>query len=272
MAMHRDKLARVMAIAMQSGATRTGPITLEWDISGVCLDPVTVEHWATRDLGNERERVQHPKDPAGSAPLRLIQHLHCRKCEMCLKARQIKWQTRAIALHGLAIRSWLVTLTFHPNERFKVLAQARRASRADYDALEPLEQFRKLDGAAYGRVQRFLKRIRKNSKAEIRYLCVTEPHKDGFPHYHLLLAQKGDMPLLYRHIDSAWSYGHSHEKLLPPEDVRGASYACKYLAKDLRSQVRASIHSKNVKTPPKNGGSCEARGVDEPPTGPAPSA
>lgn len=86
-------------------------------------------------------------------------------------------------------------------------------------------------------LQRFLKRIRKNSKAELRYICVQELHKSGNPHYHLLIHEV-EGTLTKAVLQAAWRYGFSQAKLADP---RTAIYVCKYLTKGEGARVRASL-------------------------------
>ena len=86
-------------------------------------------------------------------------------------------------------------------------------------------------------IQRFLKRIRKNSGAKLRYICVQELHKSGAPHYHLLIHEV-EGTLTKAVLQAAWQWGFSNAKLSEPHR---AIYVCKYLTKAQGSRVRASL-------------------------------
>ena len=86
-------------------------------------------------------------------------------------------------------------------------------------------------------IQRFFKRIRKNSKAKLRYLVVQELHKSGQPHYHALIHEVSGT-LTKATLQSAWTWGFSQAKLADPKT---AIYVCKYLTKSEGARVRASL-------------------------------
>jgi hypothetical protein len=111
--------------------------------------------------------------------------------------------------------------------------------RIDFDALDENDRYRQLHSEISKEITRFIKRVRKSSRAEIRVLCVAEAHKDGFPHYHILIHQMGDVPVLHRTLKTGWSWGFNQYKLV--EDGRAASYVTKYLSKDVLARVRASL-------------------------------
>jgi hypothetical protein len=87
-------------------------------------------------------------------------------------------------------------------------------------------------------LQRFLKRIRKNSGAKVRYMIVAEPHNSeetaperrGLPHWHLFVHETSGS-VTKRQLSSAWRYGFSHFRLVDHEDYLVPWYICKYLTK-----------------------------------------
>jgi hypothetical protein len=89
-------------------------------------------------------------------------------------------------------------------------------------------------------ITKFLKRLRKESGARLRYMCVAEEHADGDPHWHVLLHEvSGDVRK--RSIQAQWKLGFSAAKLVDTSSGRAAAYPCKYLSKSIAARVRASI-------------------------------
>lgn len=85
----------------------------------------------------------------------------------------------------------------------------------------------------------WLKRVRKQSAASIRYLLVCEAHKSGLPHYHILVHQVGEVPVLKKHLED-WPHGFTQWKLV--NDLTSTSgYVTKYLLKEARARLRASV-------------------------------
>ena len=70
-------------------------------------------------------------------------------------------------------------------------------------------------------------------------MMVAEAHKDGYPHIHLLVHEVFQ-PIPKREIERQWPYGFTKVKLV--QDQAAANYVAKYLAKDMRTRVRASQH------------------------------
>lgn len=169
-------------------------------------------------------------------------HVPCRKCAACLRLRAYKWRNRALSEWRGSQRTWLCTLTLGPTAVSLLLAKVRvRLGRAgtDLEALPGDEQFLELDREGFRDVQLWLKRLRKNSQAPIRYLCVTEAHKSGLPHWHVLLHETGK-PLTYDgDLKGSWTNGFDSYKLV--RDAAAAGYVCKYLSKDISARVRASL-------------------------------
>ena len=143
---------------------------------------------------------------------------------------------RAAAEISQAQRTWFVTLTIRPGQLFLCEALASKRD-VGYQSRTQDEQ----EGARFAviveELQKFLKRIRKNSKAKLRYILVQELHKNGNPHYHMLIHEV-EGTLTKAVIQSAWSWGFSQVKLTDP---RTAIYVCKYLSKSQGARVRASL-------------------------------
>lgn len=167
----------------------------------------------------------------------------CRRCAACLRARGRLWTARACSETAVAQRTWFGTLTVAPDHRTRLsYAADLAASRArcePWSALSTPEQFRYLVDAASADLTLYLKRVRKNSKARLRYLLVSEAHKDGFPHFHVLIHEQ-EGHVTYRQLSDGWRLGFSQFKLVPAGDVKAAFYVCKYLSKSALTRVRAS--------------------------------
>lgn len=95
-------------------------------------------------------------------------------------------------------------------------------------------------------VQPFMKRLRKNSRAKIRYICVAEMHSGGGqlhgrPHFHLGLHSVPGKPAVRRkHVRGAWK---GHRAGLDYRSIYGAGaawYITKYLTKETASVLSAS--------------------------------
>jgi len=154
----------------------------------------------------------------------------CRRCAKCLQFRQMQWRQRALNEIARANRTWMVTLTFAPTHLAGLYAER---------AVANFEGLRGLDRVAYPHVQKYLKRVRKFSKAKIRYLCVFElGEKSGRAHYHALLHEVGEQPVTKACLQGQWR-SHVHAKLVA--NGRGsASYITKYATKSLDIRPRAS--------------------------------
>lgn len=213
--------------------------TVEWDVSGSCQSPVRVELHARAER-RKRERWLEVSEGT-NLPNFLEMEVRCRRCDACLRYRAMKWRYKAMSEWRLSRRTWLATLTINPDTWFRTLTTARLACHRqgiDFDALPVQEQFSELDGLVYDDIQKWLKRLRKNSGVAVRYLCITEAHKSGVPHWHLLLSEP-DQPLRYdTDLKGSWPLGFSSFKLV--RDARGAGYVCKYLSKNMLARVRAS--------------------------------
>lgn len=166
----------------------------------------------------------------------------CRKCEMCLAHRRRLWTARASDELKAAHRTWFATLTVRPDERFiasmHAASTAVTAGHGSWTSMSSENQFRYLVGHLNKEIDRYFKRVRK-SGAPFRYLLVSEAHKDGFPHFHLLIHEAA-LPLTKRLLESNWRLGYSQFRLVDNADPRSAFYVCKYLAKSALTRVRAS--------------------------------
>lgn len=184
-----------------------------------CLSPVEVQAIGLPGL----------LEPEAS-PLPATLRVACRKCEGCLIHRRNLWAARATDEIRVASRTWFVTLTVAPVHRFRlgVIAERRwlRPGGEGLNDLTPDELFRLQCRILSEELTLSLKRMRKKSK--FRFLAVFERHKDGFPHLHLLIHERGQR-ITKSAIQAEWRIGFSQCKLL--DDAPGAAfYVAKYLA------------------------------------------
>lgn len=263
---HHDHLLRLCAHAMANGAERLSAMRFRWNISGSCTDgyhrtlfarpEVTKDFWIdlrlvkpgsrpflwSRERGNYRGSIT--VDPSYTAiPLELELITPCRKCDKCRRARGFLWSLRAKAEIEMAPRTWFGTLTLSPEHQFRVLSMARfRASQKgrDFDQMDFGAQFRAKVGAFGPDLQRYLKRVRKQSGVVgLRYMLVAEAHKSGDPHFHMLVHEPiGGSQVRHKVLKDQWPFGFT--KWVLAHDKRPASYLAKYLSKDAAARVRAS--------------------------------
>lgn len=181
---------------------------------------------------------QYDKRERGPVPFTIA--ARCRRCENCRAHRQRLWAARAIDETKVASRTWFGTLTVNPHQRFKHLLAADLLKPSGVSSAKwPDLKFRILAANLGKEVTRMFKRLRKGG-GEFRYLLVTENHKDDFPHFHLLLHETGD-PITKRTLDANWPLGFCQWRLVDKADAKAVGYVCKYLSKDARTRVRASI-------------------------------
>lgn len=224
------------ATALDSRVTRPGTATIAVAAAGDCADPVGFQHTYTAPACDGR--VTRPT----AASLFIEGEGRCRRCEACLRARQVLWARRAASELKLAGRTWFGTLTLRPTEQQRLRDLARlRCSRSgvDFDAQTYAEQFRDVWRELGPQVTRYLKRVRKASACSLRYLCVVERHQSGDPHLHLLVHECAGTLVTKALLEQQWQLGFTRWKLA---DARPnlAWYLCKYLAKTNVARVRAS--------------------------------
>ena len=185
--------------------------------------------------------------------------VRCRKCGPCLRYRAWSWRTRAEAEIQQANRSWFFTLTLSPEEQLKAKYRAelqphrkkivdgveKKYVTVPWHELSETEQFKRLCDAIGPEVQLWLKRVRKQSGAKLRFLLVAEAHKSGLPHFHGLLHEVTGEQATKRLLQGQWLLGFSQFKLV--EDSPAAAYVCKYLSKSLAARVRASLRYGNIR-------------------------
>lgn len=171
----------------------------------------------------------------------LAQHIlvRCRKCPECLAYRGRVWTARAVAETLGSVRTWFGTLTLAPERALQARMAADSAMTHAISDRTAENHFQRMVDFVNPEITRFLKRVRKNSDARLRYLLVAEAHKSGMPHWHILLHEHAGSASK-RELEAAWRYGFSHWRLVQTQDPRAARYACKYLSKTALARVRAS--------------------------------
>ena len=168
-----------------------------------CSDPVTI-------LSTGRPLTKAGKSHVygvGALPMILTEkEVRCRQCENCRKARAALWRIRAIGQikHSdeLGCRTWFGTLTLSAEQHSRVLMACQlHASRNgdDFDKFSPERQFRARHECISREITLYLKRLRSKSEASFTFLLVAEEHKNGLPHYHMLIHEKDPAKPL-RHV------------------------------------------------------------------------
>lgn len=210
---------------------------IRWRMCGQCEAPYITEVYARPSKG-ESQRVIVARGTEHSLCVEL--HTRCRKCANCRRQRALLWRSRAEWETTLAPRTWFGTLTVRPEEHYRAQcavtayleARAIPTGEVSGDRLFQLVAQREAT-----EITLMLKRLRK-AGIEFRYLVVTEAHKSGYPHFHMLLHEVRE-PVRYRALEKAWPLGFSKWRLVA--DLKEARYLSKYLSKDARSRVRASL-------------------------------
>jgi len=238
-----DTWRRRATTAFQRGGQSVRPGVVEWDASGRCESPVfrTLKGALTDFWGTVQPRTN-------TNPTRHLDiWVPCRRCRTCLRRKRYHWTMRAMteirAAEANWGRTWFITLTFNPVYRSRI-TMAAEAAHGDQGWAELSSEQRSaaLAEQAQPFVTLWMKRVRAQSGTALRYLSVTELHKDGFPHCHLLVSeQDGSVPLRHAVIARQWHYGFSNAKLVDSADPKAAEYATKYLSKSPVTRVRASV-------------------------------
>lgn len=275
--MYLDALARMITSAQALGAQAVSASQYEWDVSGSCQSPrvrelharpspphrdpargfmravktaypgaVVVAGFDQRPAIARRVTIRTgplvPFHERSKHPLTLRLTVACRKCAPCLRRRSKMWTARAVTEVQASARTWFGTLTYAPQQqsRFINLSRARLLRQGvDFDALPFGEQFTELCRHAGAEVTMYLKRVRKESGASFRYLCVAEHHKSGLPHYHLLVHERHEGDLKHAVLSKQWRRC-GFEKWRLASTTAEAAYLCKYLSKTSVARVRAS--------------------------------
>lgn len=243
--MNKLHYSQLLQIILNNEVERKTLSGFYWNCAPHCADPQRVTFMG-RPSPNMKDNDKIAKDfgftPGEKYTLYLDMDTPCRKCAPCLKRRAAKWRLLANREMAMANRNWFGTLTLSPSAHFKAYLKAcsdyaKRGT--DLDLCGTDEQFQARVTEIGREITKWLKRVRKNSGAQIRYLLVTEPHKSGLPHFHVLVHQCSDVPVLKRHLKQAWRLGFSDFKLVEAHH-KASNYVAKYLSKSLRARVRAS--------------------------------
>lgn len=184
-------------------------------------------------------RASRASEEMGTQSLQAEMYGPCRRCPKCLQFRQMKWRERALAEIQAWPRTWFVTLTFSPEHLAGVLQEAALMS-------SPEATEARVERAAFGHVQRYLKRLRKDG-CDFRYLAVYERGEEtGRSHYHLLVHEV--KPLTKRHLERQWR-SHVHARLVAEKARGAASYLTKYATKSIDIRPRASRYYGDLSHP-----------------------
>lgn len=250
--LHRSYVFGLMRQALSAGGVRKSLTHVHWDVSAGCetphivelegrLDPLRVtDHPSIVSQGSSfyfRENVPQ------QASLSLTVETKCRRCRVCLQRRSAEWRIRAEAEINAAPRTWFGTLTLSPSAHAIAVYRAdQRLSRGGtlLGNLSPDEQFSEVHKEIGKDLTKWLKRVRKESGAKLRYCLVAEAHKTGLPHYHVLIHEvSGSETVKERTLRRQWIAGFSRFNLV--SNKIAARYVCKYLSKSSLARVRASV-------------------------------
>lgn len=267
---HRSRVVALAARALAAGGIRQSLTLVEWNCAGhgylACTSPVSMEIEGRLDAVEKRSNWIHtehdailrdPRNPHGLRditkwkasfeaewPLTVLMHMPCRHCQNCLRRRARHWRERAMQETAAATRTWFGTLTLsaeaHSHVTMICHANARLGGNV-FESLSSSEQFLERHKVISGELTRWLKRVRKESQATLRYILVAEAHKSGLPHYHCLVHEKYTVPVGERTLRRQWTLGFSKWNLVKGEDQREAAYVTKYLSKAALARVRASV-------------------------------
>lgn len=158
--------------------------------------------------------------------------VRCRKCENCLRARRARWARRIRHELDLATRSWFGTLTLDPQNQFYARAKAQidcERKGWTWSRMSASQQHAWVVRTIGKDITLFLKRLRKNSGARLRYALVAEQHKSGDPHFHLVIHEY-ETRVRHKTLKEAWHLGFTDFKLVEGKE-RAAWYVAKYLIK-----------------------------------------
>lgn len=136
---------------------------------------------------------------------------------------------RAKREYVISQRTWFCTYTLRPSARhvMSVLAGTH------------VQDFRPVCAEVMKQFTLYMKRLRKQTKAALRYCLVAEKHADGFPHLHCLIHESaGSAPITRRDITDQWHLGFTTAKIAQDHSY---GYLAKYLAKEQLARVRASL-------------------------------
>jgi hypothetical protein len=173
--------------------------------------------------------------------------VRCRRCAKCKRHRARLWAARARDETASSERTWFGTLTLSADNALRVRFAAERdlAKRGWQSAEIEARTFDEMVRILGHEITLFLKRVRKNSEARIRYIFVSEMHTGGgahhgMVHFHCLIHENSGS-VSKRCLEAAWRHGFSQFRLVDKQDTRTPYYVTKYLTKaDTSARMRAS--------------------------------
>lgn len=238
---HLEEVARVATMALVDGARRLSLGSFEWDLAGNCQMPKPVELYARPPRSWMTSWIT--VDPRKTEiPLYVLMMTRCRQCPACLRKRRSLWTYRSATETRSSARTWFGTLTLEPSAHYRMLCEAiaHNESRAvEWSQLTPRERFLARHRQISRELQLWLKRVRFESGAKLRYLLVAEAHATGLPHYHCLIHEPlADQSVRERTLRRQWPLGFTRFQLV--KSMTEATYVCKYLSKASEARVRAS--------------------------------
>lgn len=244
-----DRAYRLAFKAMDGGAVQKSLGHLEWNIAGRCESPSVVEYNGRASPAHGQKNIL--VDVAGvngrRTPMSISVALSvpCRQCKHCLKRRALMWRQRTSFEILKNERTWFGTLTLSPQGHFEDVTHARirgTSRGVDFDLSNDDEKYAARVRIFHMRVVKFFKRVRKNTRANIRYVCVYERHRSGDPHCHLFIHERTDADTVTKRIlEAEWHGGFSHWRLVDKQSQQTTRYITKYLTKDARIRIRNSI-------------------------------
>lgn len=242
---HHDRMVSLFVKALGHGAERVSVSHARWNISGDCEHPYWTLTWSRPRTGKDPFRPDHNFTFVGGKMTMFLDiGTRCRRCDKCRRARFLLWRHRAREEMRGGARNWWGTLTLNPSEQFRTLSVARHLAEqraVPWDSLSPDERFTRHANASLIDVTKYLKRIRKESKVPLRYLLVTEKHKSGLPHFHMLIHETELKPIRHKTLSTQWGHGFERWRLVQHDSVEPAAYVTKYIAKDALTRIRASL-------------------------------
>jgi len=247
---HHDRMINLFGRALNAGARRLSISALQWDISGKCHQP----YWTEIVARPPPDDGRYFRFVGKAMTMRIDLGTPCRKCEACRKARSFLWRIRATEELQRAARTWFGTLTMDPESHYRMMASARYTAHTRgvrWADLTDDERFRRVADTSLKEVTKYVKRIRKQSGVPLRTLCVTEKHKSGLPHFHMLVHEVELKPVTHKILSTQWSFGFERWRLVDfdTDPKKSARYICKYLTKDAQTRIRASLHyGKSIST------------------------
>lgn len=234
-----DQVAALMRKALAAGATRLSASSVRWLCHADCENP-----WVQTHVGRPADEGSkfYAWDPSRKFTLHVEIWLRCNRCPNCNRYRSRLWRWRINYELMNAPRSWFGTLTMAPERHAycEALARVKEGGPTAFYALEPWRQRKAVLNVSAEEVTRYMKRLRKKATDRLRFVCVTEYHKSGLPHYHILVHEQVRGCVTHRALSKTWTWGFEKWRVAPNEP-RIAGYLCKYLTKSNVARVRASV-------------------------------